>query len=277
MNDSYVNALNTQKATKSWMDAVSENMVNLYTPGYRENKITFKTFLDSTYSDCYMKKTNQGKATPGTSDENVFLEGTGYFVIRNDEGKLAYTRLGEFKFDSEGIYKATDGSKVQGYIMNDKGEIVSGTKSLSQEDFDKNLAEGGALSIPTTEIKLWIDPDNGKYLGKYDEYEIKEDGILYGKANSGKDLTPLYKLSIMNFHNQEWLFEYKPGQFVETEESGKPVMGRGEVRSGLLELSNVDFKGNISYYQQAKMQMELSNKLISSYKDLLQNVISLMS
>lgn len=277
MNDAYVNALNTQKATKSWMDAVSENMVNLYTPGYRENKITFKTFLDSTYSDCYMKKTMQGKATPGTSDENVFLEGTGYFVVRNDEGKLAYTRLGEFKFDSEGVYKATDGSKVQGYIMNDKGEIVSGTKSLSQEDFDKSLAEGGALSIPTTEIKLWIDPDNGKYLGKYDEYEIKEDGILYGKANGGKDCTPLYKLSVMNFHNPEGLYEYKEGQFVETEASGKPVMGRGEIRSGLLELSNVDFKGNISYYQQAKMQLELSNKLISSYKELLQNAISLMS
>lgn len=277
MNDSYVNALNTQKATKEWMDAVAENMVNIYTPGYRENKITFKTFLDSTYSDCYMKNTRQGKATPGTSDENVFLEGSGYFVVRNDEGKLAYTRLGEFKFDSEGVYKSTDGSKVQGYIMNDKGEIVSGTRSLSQEDFDRNLAEGGALSIPTTEIKLWIDPDNGKFLGKYDEYEIKEDGILYGKANNGKDLTPLYKLSVMNFHNPEGLFEYKPGQFVETEESGKPVMGRGEIRSGLMELSNVDFKGNISYYQQAKMQLELSNKLISSYKELLQNVISLMS
>lgn len=277
MNDSYVNALNTQKATKNWMDAVAENMVNMYTPGYRESKITFKTFLDSTYSDCYMKGTGQGKATPGTSDENVFLEGTGYFVVRNDEGKLAYTRLGEFKFDSEGVYKATDGSKVQGYIMNDKGEIVSGTRSLTQEDFDKSLAEGGALSIPTTEIKLWVDPDNGKYLGKYDEYEIKEDGILYGKANNGKDTTPLYKLSIMNFHNPEGLYEYKQGQFVETEASGKPVMGRGEIRSGLLELSNVDFKGNISYYQQAKMQLELSNKLISSYKELLQNVISLMS
>lgn len=277
MNDAYVNALNTQKATKSWMDAVAENMVNIYTPGYRENKITFKTFLDSTYSDCYMKKTIQGKATPGTSDENVFLEGTGYFVVRNDEGKLAYTRLGEFKFDSEGIYKATDGSKVQGYIMNDKGEVVSGTKSLSQEDFDKSLAEGGALSIPTTEIKLWIDPDNGKFLGKYDEYEIKEDGILYGKANNGKDCTPLYKLAVMNFHNPEGLYEYKEGQFVETAESGKPVMGRGEIRSGLLELSNVDFKGSISYYQQAKMQLELSNKLISSYKELLQNAISLMN
>lgn len=277
MNDSYVNALNTQKATKNWMDAVAENMVNIYTPGYRENKVTFKTFLDSTYCDSYLKNPGQGKATPGTSDENVFLEGSGYFVIRNEEGKLAYTRLGEFKFDSEGIYKAADGSKVQGYIMNDKGEIVSGTKSLSQEDFDKNLSEGGALSIPTTEIKLWKDPDNGKFLGKYDEYEIKEDGILYGKANNGKDTTPLYKLALMDFHNPQALFEYKQGQYVETEESGKPVMGRGEIRSGLIELSNVDFKGNISYYQQAKMQLELSNKLISSYKELLQNVISLMS
>lgn len=277
MNDSYVNALNTQKATKNWMDAVAENMVNIYTPGYRENKVTFKTFLDSTYCDTYLKNNSQGKATPGTSDENVFLEGSGYFVIRNEEGKIAYTRLGEFKFDSEGVYKAADGSKVQGYIMNDKGEVVSGTKSLSQEDFDKNLSEGGALSIPTTEIKLWKDPDNGKFLGKYDEYEIKEDGILYGKANKGKDMTPLYKLALMDFHNPQALFEYKQGQYVETEESGKPVMGRGEIRSGLVELSNVDFKGNISYYQQAKMQLELSNKLISSYKELLQNVISLMS
>ena len=277
MNDAYVNALNTQKATQGWMDAVSENMVNIYTPGYRESKVTFKTFLDSTYSDTYMRSTGQGKATPGTSDENVFLEGAGFFVLRNENGKLAYTRLGEFKFDGDGVYKAADGSVVQGYIMNDKGEIVSGTKSLSQEDFDKSMAEGGALSIPTTEIKLWVDPDNGKYLGKYDEYEIKEDGILYGKANNGKDTTPLYKLSVMNFHNPLGLFEYKQGQFVETEESGKPVMGRGEIRSGLLELSNADFKANISYYQQAKMQLELSNKLISSYKELLQNAISLMS
>ena len=277
MNDAYVNALNTQKGNKKLDGRRFREYGEHLHAGISRNKITFKTFLDSTYSDCYMKKTMQGKATPGTSDENVFLEGTGYFVVRNEEGKLAYTRLGEFKFDSDGTYKATDGSKVQGYIMNDKGEIVSGTKSLSQEDFDKSLAEGGALSIPTTEIKLWVDPDNGKYLGKYDEYEIKEDGILYGKANNGKDTTPLYKLSIMNFHNPEGLYEYKQGQFVETEASGKPVMGRGEIRSGLLELSNVDFKGNISYYQQAKMQLELSNKLISSYKELLQNVISLMS
>ena len=276
MKDAYVNAINIQAATRHWMDEVTENMVNMYTPGYRENQVTFKTFLDAVQLDGYLKNTGQGKAIPGTSTENVFLEGNGYFVVRNDEGRIAYTRLGEFKFDSEGVYKATDGSKVQGYILNDRGEIMSGTRSLTSAEFDETTAHGGALSVPTTEIKLWIDPDNGKFLGKYDEYEIKGDGILYGKTNGGKEATPLYKIAVMNFHNPQELYQYKDGYFVETAQSGRPVVGKAEITSGMLELSNIDFKANATYYQEAKMQMELSNKLISSYKQLLQNALQLL-
>ena len=261
MRDSYINAMNTQRTTVQWMNAISENLVNLYTPGYRENQVTFKTYLDSAVPDMVLKNSGQGKAIPGTSNENVFLEGKGFFVLRNDEGRIAYTRLGEFKFDGEGVYRATDGSKVQGYILNDKGEIMSGTKSLTSDSYEDTIAQGGALAVPTTEIKLWIDPDNGKYLGKYDEFEIKEDGILYGKANNGKDSAPLYKLAIMNFHNPQELFEYKQGQYLETEYSGKPVIGKGEVRSGLLELSNIDFKANATYWQQANTQLDLSGKV----------------
>lgn len=276
MKDAYVNAINIQSATRKWMDVVTENMVNKYTPGYRENQVNFKTFLDAVQLDGYLKNTGQGKAVPGTSTENVYLEGSGFFVTRNDEGRVAYTRLGEFKFDNEGVYKATDGSKVQGYILNDRGEIMSGTKTLTSAEFEEATSRGGALSVPTTEIKLWIDPDNGKFLGKYDEYEIKGDGILYGKTEGGKDSTPLYKIAVMNFHNPQELFEYKERFFVETPESGRPVIGKGEVASGMLELSNIDFSANATYYQQAKMQMELSNKLISSYKQLLQNALQLL-
>ena len=133
------------------------------------------------------------------------------------------------------------------------------------------------MNIPTTNIKLWIDPNNGKYLGKYDEFEFKGDGILYGKSDGGKNVVPLYKLAIMNFHNPEGLYETKQGEFIETEESGRPVIGRGEVRGGLLEMSNCDFKANISYYQQAKMQLDVSNKLIQTNKQLLQEVLQLIS
>ena len=124
---------------------------------------------------------------------------------------------------------------------------------------------------------MWIDPNNGKYLGKYDEFEFKGDGILYGKANGGKVVVPLFKVAIMNFHNPQGLYEVSQGQFIETEDSGRPVIGRGEVRGGLIEMSNTDFTANISYYQQAKMQMEMTNKLISTNKQILQSALELLS
>lgn len=265
MTNMYINAINYTKNTRLWMDDLAENMHNLYTPGYRESKMTFKTYLDNVMPDRLLKNLGQGKAIPGTSPENVFLEGTGFFVVKNDEGRTAYTRLGEFKFDGEGVYRSPDGSKVQGYILNDKGEIMSNAKNT--------LSSGGSMDIPTTEIKLWIDPDNGKFLGKYDEYEIKEDGVLYGKANNGKEMTPLYKIALANFHNSQELFEYKPGQFLETTYSGKPVAGRGEIRSGYIELSNIDFKANATHWQEAKNQIEISSKIFSTYDQMLDTLL----
>lgn len=277
MNDSFVTAVNTQKSTTDWIDSLTENLANIYTPGYRESQENFKTFLDGSISGGPLKNVGQGKSIPGTSNENIFLEGTGYFVVRNDKGQVAYTRLGEFKFDHEGVYKTPDGQNVQGYILNDKGEIMKGTKPIDADIYSDSSLNQNTAQLPTTNIKLWIDPNNGKYLGKYDEFEFSGDGILYGKADSGKVKTPLYKVAIMNFHNPQGLYEVKQGQFIQTEESGNPVIGRGEIRGGLLEMSNVDFKTNLAYYQQAKLQMDLSNKLIQTNKQLLQQAIELMS
>ena len=277
MNDIYTTALNTQKATTLWMDVLADNLTNTYTPGFRENNVTFKTFLNGVVLDNHVKNHGQGKSTPGTSNENVFLEGKGFFTIRNPEGQVSYTRLGEFTFDSEGVYKAKNGYTVQGYILNDKGEIMAGTKSISADLYEETALKGGAMSIPTTNIKLWIDPNNGKFLGKYDEYEIKNDGTIHGKADGGNRSVPLYKIATANFHNPSGLYEVKDGLFIETEESGKPVVGKGEIRSGLLEQSNISFKDNVAHYQMAKTQMEIVNKLIKTNKDLLQATMELTS
>ncbi len=277
MYDSFTTAINTQRATTHWMETLTDNMMNQYTPGFRESKITFSTFLGGAITDNPLKNQGQGKSTPGTSNENVFFEGNGFFITRNSEGKTAYTRLGEFTFDSEGVYRAKNGDAVQGYILNDNGEIMAGTKSISADLYEETALKGGALSIPTTNIKMWIDPNNGKFMGKYDEYEIKEDGTIYGKADGGKRSVPLYKIATANFHNPSGLYEVKEGVFVETDDSGKPVIGRGSIRSGLLEQANTDFKGNMTNYQQAKVQMELVNALIKSNKELLEEAMRLVS
>ena len=44
MNDSFVTALNTQKTTVEWMNALTTNMTNMYTPGFKENKVNFKIY-----------------------------------------------------------------------------------------------------------------------------------------------------------------------------------------------------------------------------------------
>ena len=75
MNDLYTTAINTQKATNQWMDVLAENLTNVYTPGYRENKVNFKTFLGGAMLDQQVRNQGQGKSMPGTSNENVFFEG----------------------------------------------------------------------------------------------------------------------------------------------------------------------------------------------------------
>jgi flagellar hook protein FlgE len=259
------------------MDAIGKNLTNIYTPGFREVKSNFGTFLNgSTLDDLYINM-DQGKSMPGTSPENVFLEGSGFFVVKNAENKMVYTRNGEFKFDSEGVYKTKDGKEVQGYILNENGEILGANAASGKDIYSGSAQNGGPEMIPTTAIKLWIDPNNGKYLGKYEEFEIKEDGILYVKADKGKIVTPLYKIAVMNFHNSSGLCETQPGEYLETVASGKPVAGRGEIRSGLIEQSNVSTDDNITYYRMAKMQMDLANKLVSSNKSLLEEVVKLLS
>ncbi len=276
MNDSFITALNTQKSTQNWIDVIADNMTNVYTPGFREKQVNFKTFLGGAVSDDYSKKLSQGKSTPGTSNENIYLEGKGFFLLKNSEGNSIYSRLGEFTFDNEGVYRDAGGNTVQGYILNDSGEIMQGMKSVKADLYEQTAMKGGALDIPTTDIKMWIDPSNGKYFGKYEDFEIKNDGTIYGKADGGKQKVPLYKITTRNFHNAAELYEFKEGKFIETEESGKPVLGFGEIRSGLIESSNADFKGSISYYQMAQMQMEISNKLISTNKQLLEEALRLV-
>ncbi len=94
MNDIYTTALNTQKATLQWMDVLGDNMTNVYSPGFRENKVNFKTFLGGAVLDHNIKNFGQGKSTPGTSNENLFFEGSGVFIIRNAGWNVSYTKLG---------------------------------------------------------------------------------------------------------------------------------------------------------------------------------------
>jgi len=276
MNDPFIAAVNNQRVANDWIGAITHNLSNIYTPGYREVDTSFKNFLNGAEIDDLKFKTGQGKSTPGIDKANLFLEGNGFFLTKTLNGKDVYTRRGEFSFDSEGFYKTADGKRVQGYIMDSNGQIMAPTTGSSNDPYSATSKGGGPEVVPTTDIKMWIDPANGKFLGKYDDWEIKEDGVLYGKSADGKVKTPLYKVAVMNFNNPQGLREVALGEYIESKDSGKPVVGKADIRGNLLEESNVDYGANIVYYKQAKMQMDIANKLIATNKQLLEETLRIL-
>ncbi len=277
MQDPFITALNTQKATMGWFSHLAQNLGNVYTPGYREVKATFADFVNGVQLEEIPRSSEQGKAIPGRGPSNLFIEGKGFFVMRKPDGSLVFTRLGDFDFNAEGTLTNGLGYKVQGYLLGEDGQVLNtGNSTQSPSPNNPNHSAGGPGHIPTTEINLWVDPSNGKFFGKYDEYKVRSDGTVVGVANKGKDVTPLYKIALVNFVNPGALAQPEDHMFIPTAHSGEPVEGEGEVRSGLLEQSNVGMREQVGYLQQAKLQLDITAKLISTNKSLLEESLRLI-
>lgn len=275
MKDPFVTAINSEKSGLAWFELLTKNMSNIYTPGFREIRGSFHTFMDGSELNELNIKQSQTKSIPGVAPENLFLEGNGFFTIRKKNGEIRYTRLGDFKFDGKGKYVTKEGDSVQGYVLDKSGNIMN-TGAAGPDPNNPSMPSGGPANMATTDINMWIDPANGKYLGKYDEWKIEGNGVVYGKNKKGKVKDPLFKISIVNFHNPESLTQPETGFFSKNTNSGEPVASNAETRSGLLEKSNVDFRENIHLLQQAKLQLQVTNKIISTNKTLLEEALRLI-
>lgn len=276
MQDPFITALNTQKAALGWYGTLAKNLGNVYTPGYREAKSTFSDFINGVQFSEVPVSEEQGKSIPGRAPTNLFIEGKGFFAVRKQDGSLMFTRLGDFKFDPNGTFVNEAGYKVQGYLLGEDGKVINTGDSEGGSPNNPNHSVGGPGHVPTTEINLWVDPSNGKFFGKYDEYKIRSDGTVVGLANKGKTTTPLYKVALVNFVNAGGLAQPEDQMFTPTAVSGEPVEGVGEIRSGLLEKSNVGLRENVNFLQQAKLQLDVTAKLISTNKTLLEESLRLI-
>lgn len=279
MKDPFITAINAQKAALTWFEDLAINASNMYTPGYKEKRMMFSDFMNGTMYRELPYKAEQGKAIPGRSPSNLFIEGKGMFAMRTKDNKLVYTRLGDFKFDANGTLVNELGYKVQGYLTDEKGNIMNAGGTQINTNGSPNSpshAAGGPAHQPTTEINLWVDPTNGKFFGKYDEYKVQADGTVVGVSDKGKKTVPLYKVALVNFVNPEGLAMVEDNFFVPTPDSGEPVEGSGEIQSGLLEKSNVGMRDTVNALQQAKAQLDITSKLISTNKQLLQESLRLI-
>jgi len=68
---------------------------------------------------------SQGAPESTREATNVAIQGGGFFLVKGDDGN-AYTRAGNFSFDSNGVLVSPDGFKVQGWTAADPlGNIIT--------------------------------------------------------------------------------------------------------------------------------------------------------
>lgn len=120
-------------AQSSAMGAISDNIVNVNTVGYKNNSVAFQTLVTKqTSSSLYspggvqsvprQNVSAQGLLSSTSVSTNVAISGSGYFVVNQaanpGEGDLwAYTRAGDFGIDQNGYLKNTGGFYAQGWSL----------------------------------------------------------------------------------------------------------------------------------------------------------------
>lgn len=161
----------TQKA----LEVTSNNIANAGTAGYKTASTEFSALYNggqrsgvnvAATSENFEK---QGNLVGTGQSLDLAITGKGFFVI-SDGGRLAYTQAGQFKLDENRQIVTSNGNNLQGYGIDDKGNLVPGVltdlkveggnipaKASSKIDFSLNLNSAS----PAIPYGATFDPKDG--------------------------------------------------------------------------------------------------------------------
>ncbi len=138
---SFSAGLSGLNANAVYLSVIGNNLANINTIGFKSSSVTFMDLVSQTVggSSANPMQIGLGVVTGSISPvfsqgaientreaTNVAIQGNGFFVVAGPEGN-AYTRAGDFSFDSAGTLVTSDGYKVQGFTGTDPvtGAIVT--------------------------------------------------------------------------------------------------------------------------------------------------------
>jgi flagellar basal-body rod protein FlgG len=112
------------------LEKVSRNIANLNTTGYKAQRFQQVMDIHGRVTGVVRTDTSPGMSVITRRPLDVAIEGSGYFMVTQPDGKVAYTRDGSFTVDANR------------YLVTQQGDLV-----------------GTGIQIPTHYDKLMIFPD----------------------------------------------------------------------------------------------------------------------
>lgn len=242
-------------AQQTEMAVVSNNLANVNTTGFKQDRAVFEDLLyqnqtqagadtsQTTQSPSGMsigtgvqvvateKDYSQGSLTQTGNPLDVAIQGQGFFQVQMPDGTLAYTRDGTFQ------------TNAQGQLVNSSGYLVQPGITVPQ----------GAQSVT-----------------------IGSDGTVSVTLPGQSAPTQIGQLQLANFINPPGLQPIGQNLLVQSAASGSPQTGSpgtngfGTLSQGELEGSNVNVVEELVNMIQTQRAYEMNSKAISTVDQMLQ-------
>ena len=172
------------------LNIVGNNLVNISTAGFKEQRYTATTFDDVMYSRVGNKRKDytdigrlsykrvtseitttfdQGIPEPTDLPLDFAIYGDGFFAVQNDDGEIRYTRSGSFSLDVSGCICFPG----IGHVLSAEGQrIIPGTDNI-EVDGHGNITDAvtgesyGRLGVFTFEDLSQLERDDqGMFIGE---------------------------------------------------------------------------------------------------------------
>ena len=166
-------------AQSSALGAISDNIVNVNTIGYKNVDVNFQTLVTQQTSSTLFSPGGvqgatridtgvQGLLQASTSQTDIAISGGGFFVVNEApvpgvSDSFSFTRAGQFFQDNQGFLRNTAGFFLQGFPVNAQGEVVPNNPDILtpnvnviSTDFLQtiNLAQVGGTASASTNIAI---------------------------------------------------------------------------------------------------------------------------
>lgn len=147
-------ALSGIKAVNGQLNSISNNIANSGTFGFKSGRANFaSTYMQGAPQGVYIGSTTQsmdigGNLLPTGRGMDAAISGRGFFVSRDNDGSMMYSRVGMFDVDLNGFVIDAFGRRVQGFDPNGNGNIGDlpvpsasiGAEASSELNFAANMS-----------------------------------------------------------------------------------------------------------------------------------------
>jgi len=259
-------------AASKELSAVSNNLANANTIGFKKSNAEFGDFMaeesasiisaqtgKGVFTTNMRRNTEQGALQQTAGSLDIALQGEGYLVYGSSTsaqatGDHAFSRAGKLTMNADG------------YLVDDGGSPLLGNPSLSGGLQNPNLQPINIFKA------VGNDPSNVGTIS------INDKGLISVTSTAGGDPKPVAYVALARFENENGMQANGGNKFSETQASGAPQFGLGgsdgfaNIAQGSLENSNVDITSELMQMISAQQAYNGNSRALQTGSEMLRSL-----